>query len=156
MFGHAIIGTNQLLWNVPRERSRKKERGRPPRRSFQGTRPVLERKQTDYGEFCRLKKRGQRYRGLPQREWDHVECVRRAFRPQFEHEKSRLTGFLDVVNRCDVGMIERCRTSASRWKRFTREGPRENSSGRNLIATSRLSLVSRARYTSPYSCAAWQ
>src|SRR5215813_5627387 len=28
---------------------------------------------------------------------------------QFEHEKSRLTGFLDVVNRCNVGMIERCK-----------------------------------------------
>src|SRR5215831_16838394 len=47
------------------------------------------------------------------------------------------------------GWLSEARTSASRWKRLTRDGSRENSSGRNLIATSRLSLVSRARYTSP-------
>ena len=38
---------------------------------------------------------------------------------------------------------------ASRWKRLTRSGSQEYSSGRILTATSRLSFVSRPRYTSP-------
>src|SRR5262244_242898 len=47
------------------------------------------------------------------------------------------------------GWFSDASTSASRRKRVTRSASRENSSGRILIATSRLSLVSRARYTSP-------
>src|SRR5262245_9754414 len=45
--------------------------------------------------------------------------------------------------------LSRARTCASRWNRVTRSGSRENSSGRILIATSRFSFVSVARYTSP-------
>src|SRR5215831_242557 len=47
------------------------------------------------------------------------------------------------------GWLSEARTSASRWNRLARSLSSENSSGRILIATSRLSLVSRARYTSP-------
>src|SRR5215467_3493528 len=48
-----------------------------------------------------------------------------------------------------LGWLNDARTSASRWNRLTRSASRENSSGRILIATSRFSFVSRARYTSP-------
>src|SRR5262249_12517341 len=41
------------------------------------------------------------------------------------------------------------RTSGLCWNRLPRSPTRENSSGKILMATSRLSFVSRARYTSP-------
>ena len=50
--------------------------------------------------------------------------------------------------RCWDGSARRA-SCASRWKRATRSASCANASGRTLIATSRSSRVSRARYTSP-------
>ena len=47
------------------------------------------------------------------------------------------------------GWLSEATTCASRWKRATRSGSLVNRSGRILSATSRCSLASRARYTSP-------
>jgi hypothetical protein len=45
--------------------------------------------------------------------------------------------------------LSEARTSASRWKRAMRPGSPAKASGNTFSAASRLSLVSRARYTSP-------
>src|SRR6476619_1280465 len=47
------------------------------------------------------------------------------------------------------GWLSKARTWASRWKRARRSGSLANESGSTFSATSRLSFVSRARYTSP-------
>ena len=48
-----------------------------------------------------------------------------------------------------LGWLREARTWASRLKRASRSGSPATLAGRTLIATSRLSFVSRARYTSP-------
>ena len=69
---------------------------------------------------------------------------------QFHHEGVHATGFFEAVDRRDVGMIQRGERSSLRVG--TARAARDrcaNASGRTLIATSRSSFVSRARYTSP-------
>ena len=51
----------------------------------------------------------------------------------------------DAVDLRDVRMVQRGERLASRSNRASRSGSRANASGRILIATSRSSLVSRAR-----------
>src|SRR5207344_1201651 len=48
-----------------------------------------------------------------------------------------------------LGWFSEARVLASRWKRASRSASCANASGRILIATSRSSFVSRARYTWP-------
>src|SRR6266508_3879025 len=48
-----------------------------------------------------------------------------------------------------LGWFREARSLASRWKRASRSASLANSAGSALIATSRWSRVSRARYTSP-------
>jgi hypothetical protein len=51
----------------------------------------------------------------------------------------------NAIDRGNVGMVEEASTSASRWKRDMRSGSRAKLAGRTFKATSRFSLVSRAR-----------
>ena len=54
-------------------------------------------------------------------------------------------GFFDAVDSCDVGWLSDASMRASRSKRASRSGSSVKADGRILIATSRLSFVSRAR-----------
>src|SRR5262245_22214308 len=68
---------------------------------------------------------------------------------QFHDEKPRVVRFLKIVDRGDVGVVQRCKDL-----RFALESTYAISisgkhSGRILMATLRPSLVSLARYTSP-------
>ena len=68
---------------------------------------------------------------------------------QLHDERTGTVGFLDTVNRGDIGMIQRRERT-----RFAIEPGQalrilSEASGRTFIATSRPSFVSRARYTSP-------
>jgi hypothetical protein len=69
-------------------------------------------------------------------------------------QDATLTGFLDRIGRGDVRMIEpgeRLRLGSNRTRR---SGSEATASGRILIATSRPSVVSIARYTCPHSALA--
>ena len=72
---------------------------------------------------------------------------------ELEHERADRAGgghvVFHAVDGGDVRMIERASTRASRSKRASRSGSAVSDAGRILIATSRPSVVSRARYTSP-------
>ena len=68
---------------------------------------------------------------------------------QLRHDVRRAVCRSDVVDRRDVGMVEAPAARASCSKRFNRSGSCEKDAGRTLIATSRPSRGSFARYTSP-------
>ena len=75
---------------------------------------------------------------------------------EFHDERPDAVTFLDAVNGRNVGMVERSEPRASRSKRASRSGSAVNARGRILMATSRRSLVSCARYTSPIADAQGQ
>ena len=72
-------------------------------------------------------------------------------RPRPAPSRARRTPpcLLEAVDVRDVRMIERREHLRLALKRASRSGSAANGSGRTLIATSRFSFVSRARYTSP-------
>ena len=67
---------------------------------------------------------------------------------ELHHERARSVR-LEAVDLRDVRMVQRGEDCASRSKRASRSASAANGSGRTLIATSRCSFVSLARYTSP-------
>ena len=68
---------------------------------------------------------------------------------QLHHEGTHAAALLETVDVRDVRMIQRGERPRLAREPRERSGSLANESGRTLIATSRSSLVSRARYTSP-------
>jgi hypothetical protein len=73
-------------------------------------------------------------------------CERRPV-DQLEHQRARAIDLLQAVDRGDVRMTHAASRRASRAKRATRSASAVKCGGRILIATSRPSLLSRARCT---------
>ena len=68
---------------------------------------------------------------------------------EFHHERVHAAGFFQAVDGGDVRMIQRGEDFGFALKPREPVGVVRERSGRILIATSRFSLVSRARYTWP-------
>ena len=70
---------------------------------------------------------------------------------ELHDEEMNALGLLTWWMPAMLGWFSEARTLASRSKRARRSGSAMNGSGNTLIATSRPSLVSSARYTLPHS-----
>ena len=68
---------------------------------------------------------------------------------RFHDDEGLTVVFADFMNRADVGMIQRGGSARLPFESRNSDGSWPNPSGRTLIATSRPSFLSLARYTSP-------